>query len=111
MRVTYKELNQMKHHLKQLEEVTPKELGIRNKITIYYGIDASNKTVALLGITQKSRVLIKDVSKFEAIIEKLSNYVGYKFHQKVLHISAPICSKALKLLQEKHFSVVTDATV
>ncbi len=111
MRVTYKELYQMKQQLKQLEEISPKELGIRNKITIHFGIDATNKTVVILGIMQKSRVLIKDIPKFEAIIEKISNYVGYKFHKKVLQIHAPICSKALKLLQEKDFSVVDDATV
>jgi hypothetical protein len=101
----------MKQQLKQLETLCAKELGIRNKITIDYGIDATNKRVVILGIMQKSRILIKDVPKFERIVEKISKYLGYTFHKRVLQIHAPICHKALKLLQEKNFSVVDDATV
>ncbi len=111
MTLMHKELYKMKHNFKQMEELEPKELGIRNKITIHFGIDSSNSQVAVLGINQKSRILIKDVPKFEAIMAKLSSYVGYKFSKKILMIKAPICSKALKALQEKHFTVMTDAAV
>ncbi|MEA2112171.1 MAG: hypothetical protein U9P71_09005 [Campylobacterota bacterium] len=111
MTLLFKELYKMKHNFKQIQEISPKELGIRNKITIHYGIDSSNSQVALLGINQKSRILIKDVPKFEAIMTKLSNFVGYKFSKKVLILKAPICSKALKALQERNFTVMTDATV
>ncbi len=111
MKIITKEFCKMKQHYKQMQEVLPKELGIRNKINIHYGIDASNEKVAILSIVQKSRVLLKDVAKFEAIIHKLSLHVEYKFNKKVIMLSAPICSKALKALQEKHFSVITDATV
>ena len=111
MRIIMKELCKMKQHYKQMEEVLPKELGIRNKIKIHYGIDASNDKVAILTVAQKSRILLKDVAKFEAIINKLSLYVEYKFSKKVIMLNAPICSKALKALEEKHFSVIADAAV
>ena len=79
---------------KKMQEVVPKELGIRNKIKLYSAVDTSNKYWAILAVSQKSRILMKDVHKFEEIYAKLSMYCARNFHYKVIFIDAPLCSKA-----------------
>jgi hypothetical protein len=111
VKIIAKELLKMQQNYKQMNEVDPRDLGIRNKITIHYGIDSLNQKVAVLGVKQKSRIVLKDVPKFEAIIAKLSLYVEYRFSKKILMIHAPVCSKALKALEEKHFNVLINAAV
>jgi len=79
---------------KKMLEITPKELGIRNKIKIYKATDIRGYFWAIIVINQKSRILIKDVEKFNAIFAKLVQYFDHNFKHKVLFIDAPLCSKA-----------------
>ncbi len=79
---------------KKMLEIFPKELGIRNKIKIYKAIDTSNKYWAIFVVSQKSRILIKDVAKFEEICTKLSIFCKHNFDYKMIFIDAPLCSKA-----------------
>jgi len=79
---------------KKMLEITPKELGIRNKIQIYKATDMNGYFWAIIVISQKSRVLIKDVEKFNLIFAKLVQYFDHNFKHKVLFIDAPLCSKA-----------------
>ena len=58
---------------KKMQEVSPKELGIRNKIKIYKATDTNNKFCAIFAVSQKSRLLMKDVHKFEEIYSKPSS--------------------------------------
>ena len=92
--------------LKTMESVTPKELGIRNKIGLYYGYDVQKRAYVILHVTQKSRILQANVATFEAIVEKMSHYVGIAFKCKVLVISSPLCSKAESLLKKSGWVVV-----
>ncbi len=79
---------------KKMLEISPKELGIRNKIKIYKATDTSNKYWAIFTVSQKSRILMKDVQKFEDICRKLSIFCGLNFDYKMIFIDAPLCSKA-----------------
>jgi len=79
---------------KKMLEVSPKELGIRNKIKIYKATDVNTKYWAIFAVSQKSRLLMKDVHKFEEICAKLSIYCSCNFSHKVIFIDAPLCSKA-----------------
>lgn len=79
---------------KKMQEVSPKELGIRNKIKIYKATDMHGYFWAIFAVSQKSRVLMKDVHKFEEIYAKLSLYCDHNFKHKILFIDAPLCSKA-----------------
>ena len=81
---------------KKMQEVAPKELGIRNKIKIYVATDINNKFWAIFAVSQKSRILMKDVYKFEEIFEKLVLFSEKTFSHKLLFIDAPLCSKAEK---------------
>jgi hypothetical protein len=45
-------------------------------------------------VAQKSRLLMKDVEKFETILQKLEAYAGHGFKHRVLMLDAPLCSKA-----------------
>ena len=79
---------------KKMLEIAPKELGIRNKIKIYKATDTYGYFWAILAVSQKSRLLMKDVHKFEEIHAKLKIYCEHNFKHKVIFIDAPLCSKA-----------------
>ena len=90
---------------KKMQEVLPKELGIRNKIKIYKATDLNGYFWAIFAISQKSRILMKDVYKFEEIYAKLTLYYGHNFKYKVLFIDAPLCSKAQKAFLEAGWKI------
>jgi len=90
---------------KKMQEISPKELGIRNKIKIYQGTDVKGNFWAIIAVSQKSRVLMKDVYKFEEICTKLALYCGNNFKNKVIFIDAPLCSKAEKAFNESGWKI------
>lgn len=79
---------------KKMQEIAPKELGVRNKIKIYKATDVTGYFWAIFAVSQKSRVLMKDVRKFEEIYAKLTLFCGHNFKHKLIFIDAPLCSKA-----------------
>ncbi len=81
---------------KKLEEIPPKALGIRNRIRLFNALDRQGYYTAIFVVAQKSRVLMKDVEKFETILRKLELAVGHGFRHKILMLDAPLCSKAEK---------------
>ncbi|ABB44165.1 hypothetical protein Suden_0887 [Sulfurimonas denitrificans DSM 1251] len=85
---------------KKMQEIFPKELGIRNRIKIYKATDITGYFWAIFVISQKSKLLIKDVEKFEEIYTKLTLFCAHNFKHKTIFIDAPLCSKAKSALQE-----------
>ena len=90
---------------KKMQEVAPKELGIRNRIKIYKATDISGYFWAIFGVSQKSRILMKDVHKFEEIYAKLSLYCDHNFKHKIIFIDAPLCSKAKEAFKMQGWKV------
>ena len=90
---------------KKMQEVTPKELGIRNKIKIYRATDTSGSFWAIFAVSQKSRLLMKDVHKFEEIHAKLTIFCEHNFKYKFIFIDAPLCSKAAAAFKEKGWKI------
>jgi hypothetical protein len=86
---------------KKMQEVLPRELGIRNKIRIYKATDIHGYFWAIFAVSQKSKLLMKDVHKFDEIFTKLSIYCEHNFKHKVLFIDAPLCSKAKEAFKTK----------
>ena len=91
---------------KKLVEVQPKELGIRNKIRIFSATDTNGYFTAIFMVSQKSRLLMKDVAKFEEIYQKLVTYSGHNYKYKILIIDAPLCSKAAKGFKEAKWKIL-----
>ena len=79
---------------KKLEEIQPKDLKIRNKVKLFCALDLNRYYNAIVVVSQKSRLLMKDLAKFEEIVQKMSLYRDHQFKGKVLMLDAPICSKA-----------------
>ena len=90
---------------KKMLEIAPKELGIRNKIKIYKAIDTSGYFWAIFAVSQKSRLLMKDVHKFEEIYAKLTLYCEHNFKHKVIFIDAPLCSKAKEAFKTQGWKI------
>ena len=86
---------------KKMQEVLPRELGIRNKIRMYKATDVHGYFWAIFAISQKSKLLMKDVHKFDEIFTKLSIYCEHNFKHKVLFIDAPLCFKAKEAFKTK----------
>lgn len=79
---------------KTFDEILPGTLGIRNRIRLFAAVDRQGYFTAVFVVVQKSRVLMKDVEKFESILRKLELYVDHGFKHRVLMLDAPLCSKA-----------------
>ncbi|MCK9472502.1 hypothetical protein [Sulfurimonas sp.] len=83
---------------KKMQEIAPRDLGVRNKIKIFKATDISGYFWAIFAISQKSKLFMKDVHKFEEIYAKLTLFYGHNFKHKIIFIDAPICSKAKEAL-------------
>ena len=94
MQMVVDSLRQKGKIYKKMLEVAPRELGIRNKIKMYKATDTHGYFWAIFAVSQKSRLLMKDVHKFEEIYAKLTIYFEHNFKHKVLFVDAPLCSKA-----------------
>jgi hypothetical protein len=90
---------------KKMQEISSKELAIRNKIKIYKATDVRGYFWAIFAVSQKSRLLMKDVHKFEEIYAKLIIYCEHNFKHKVIFIDAPLCSKAEKAFKEAGWKI------
>ena len=98
MRALIEQLQAKGKIYKRLEEIQPKELKVRNKIRIFSATDMNGYYTTIFMVSQKSRLLMKDVLKFEEIYQKLVTYSGHNYKYKILTIDAPLCSKAKKSL-------------
>jgi hypothetical protein len=105
MQMVVEALRQKGKIFKKMQEIAPRELGIRNKIKIYQATDLYGYFWVIFAVSQKSRILMKDVHKFEEIYAKLVLYSGHNFKHKVLFIDAPLCSKAQKALCERLWKI------
>ena len=105
MQMVVDSLRQKGKKNKKMQEVAPKELGIRNKIKIYKATDRNSQYWAIFAVSQKSRLLMKDVHKFEEIYGKLSLYFEHNFKHKVIFIDAPLCSKAEAAFKEAGWKI------
>jgi len=90
---------------KKIEEISPKSLRIRNKIKIYKATDINGYFWAIFLVSQKSRLLMKDVAKFEEIYTKLTLFCDHNFKYKTIFIDAPLCLKAKKSFKEMGWRV------
>lgn len=79
---------------KKMQEISPKDLGVRNRIKIYKATDVGGYFWAIFAVSQKSKLLMKDVHKFEEIYAKLSIFCMHNFKYKIIFIDAPLCVKA-----------------
>lgn len=91
---------------KNLDEVQPKALGIRNRIRLFTATDRQGYYTVLFVVAQKSRVLMKDVEKLETILRKMELYVDHAFKHRVLMLDAPLCSKAEAALKKQGWKLI-----
>lgn len=85
---------------KKMQEVTPKELGSKNRVKMYKAIDIDGYFSAIFVISQKSKFFIKDIKKLEELLVKLTIYCNHGFKYKILFLDAPLCSKVKPQLKE-----------
>jgi len=105
MQMVVDSLRQKGKIFKKMQEIAPKDLGIRNRIKIYKATDMNGYFWAIFAISQKSRILMKDVHKFEEIYAKLVLFSEHNFKYKILFIDAPLCSKAAKAFKEAGWKI------
>jgi len=91
---------------KSLNEVPPKALGIRNRIRLFTATDRQGYYTAIFVVAQKSRVLMKDVEKFETILRKFELFADHAFRHRVLMLDAPLCSKAEAAFKKQGWKII-----
>ena len=91
---------------KKLEEIQPKELQIRNRVKLYAALDLNRYYTAIIVVSQKSRLLMKDVAKFEEIVHKMALYRDHQFKAKTLMLDAPLCSKAREAFIKAKWKII-----
>ncbi len=105
MQMVVDSLRQKGKIFKKMQEISPKDLGVRNRIKIFQATDVRGYFWAVFAVSQKSRLLMKDVHKFEEIYAKLTIFCDHNFKYKVLFIDAPLCSKAAKAFKEAGWKI------
>ena len=105
MQMVVDSLRQKGKIYKKMQEVSPKELGIRNKIRMYKATDTTGYFWAIFTISQKSRILMKDVQKMQEIYGKLTLFCDHNFKHKLIFIDAPLCSKAKAAFKESGWKI------
>jgi len=80
--------------LKDIQQLNPKEFGIRKKIDIFLAKNNNNELSLVLHVVQKSRFLQRDVDKIEEISHIIEVHEKKVFLKKYILIEAPLCSKA-----------------
>ena len=105
MQMVVDSLRQKGKIFKKMQEIPPKDLGIRNRIKIFQATDMNGYFWAIFAVSQKSRILMKDVHKFEEIYAKLTLFCDHNFKYKILFIDAPLCSKAAKAFKKAGWKI------
>lgn len=105
MKALVEYLNHKNIIFKSLQEIMPKELGSRKKISLYLGIDLKGYYALVMEVEKKSRVLRKEVGELMLLHEKLEQYVESKITKKYILIKAPLCSHAKAMLEENGWKV------
>ncbi|MFA6760676.1 MAG: hypothetical protein WCR69_06520 [Sulfuricurvum sp.] len=90
---------------KRLQSILPKDLGVKNRIAIYKATDLQGNFWAILHISQKSKIFIKDVKKLEEIYSKLVIFADHNFKHKLIIIDSPLCYKAKDALLQALWKV------
>ena len=98
-------LNHKNIIFKSLQEIMPKELGSRKKVSLYLGIDLKGYYALVMEVEKKSRVLRKEAGELMLLHEKLEQYVDSKITKKYMIVKAPLCSHAKAMLEESGWKV------
>jgi hypothetical protein len=105
MKALVEYLNHKNIIFKSLQEIMPKELGSRKKISLYLGIDLKGYYALVIEVEKKSRVLRKEAGELMLLHEKVEQYVESKITKKYILIKAPLCSHAKAMLEENGWKV------
>ena len=105
MKALVEYLNHKKLIFKSLQEILPKELGSRKKVSLHLGVDLKGYYALVMQLEKKSRVLRKETGDLMVLHEKLEKYVGSNITKKYILIKAPLCSHAKAMLEENGWKV------
>jgi hypothetical protein len=105
MKALVEYLNHKNIIFKSLQEIMPKELGSRKKVSLYLGVDLKGYYALVMEVEKKSRVLRKEAGDLMLLHEKLEKYIGSNITKKYILIKAPLCSHAKGMLEENGWKV------
>ncbi len=105
MKALVEYLNHKNIIFKSFQEIMPKELGSRKKVSLYLGLDLKGYYALVMEVEKKSRVLRKEAAELMLLHEKLEKYIDSKITKKYILIKAPLCSHAKAMLEENGWKV------
>lgn len=105
MKALVEYLNYKNIIFKSLEEIMPKELGSRKKVSLYLGVDLKGYYALVIELDKKSRVLRKEATELMLLHEKLEKHIDSRVTKKYIMIKAPLCFHAKTVLGENGWKV------
>ncbi len=93
---------------KSLKPIDLKALGSRKRIDLYLGVDLEGYYACIISIAKKSRILQKEAKELMVFHTKLEAYNQSAINRKIIHIQAPLCSKAKMLFIKEGWRVLLD---
>ena len=105
MKALVEYLNHKNIIFKSLQEIMPKELGSRKKVSLYLGLDLKGYYSLVIEVEKKSRVLQKEATELMLLHEKLEQYVDSKITKRYMIVKAPLCTQAKAMLEENGWKV------
>ena len=92
--------------LKKIEKIDLVNLGSRQKIDLFSGVDEAKYYTAMFLVANKSRFVKSSAIKLMELEKRLEIYVNHIYKNKVLIITSPLCSKAKLFLKEDKWKII-----
>ncbi len=94
--------------LRRFEPFSPKTIGSRKRISIFHGIDIHDRYLLVFVINKKSRVLSREAGEWIELKSLIERYYGYSILLNIALIKAPVCFKAVSLLESEGWKVIIE---
>ncbi len=92
--------------LKKIEKIDLANLGSRQKIDLFSGVDEAKYYIAIFLVRNKSRFVKSSAIKIMELEKRLEIYVNHVYKNRLLVITSPLCSKAKSLLKENKWKII-----
>ncbi len=92
--------------LKKIKKIDLVNLGSRQKIDLFSGVDEAKYYTAIFLVKNKSRFVKSSAIKLMELEKRLEIYVNHAYKNRLLVITSPLCSKAKFFLKEDKWKII-----
>jgi len=94
-----------KHLFTSFSPIETSTLGTRKKLTIFNGVDQKQCYHLVITPLQQSRFVYKHALELGVLLSQIVLHVNHNYAYKHLFVSAPLCSKAQRYLEQEGWRI------